>query len=110
MNNDVKKLKDIYELNDSEKEKTRYGIQFYVLNRFVHVLYHDLLCMRMKENDNHDDDQLLFPKLQKFYKFLYNFAIYCHCYVHFGARNGERRKKETEGFSINAFVCCPFFF
>ena len=92
-NSDVKKLKDIYKLNDKHPfvpERGVYGIQFYVLNRFFYVVYHDLLCMNMKLSDN----ELLFPLLKNFYSFLYNFSVYCHCYVHY--RYIDHRK-EYEG-------------
>ena len=102
-NNDIKKLKDIYKLNDEMDEsdgKGYYGVSFYVLNRLSYVLYHDLLCIDMKK-----DNELLFPKLQKFYAFLYHFGVYCHCYIHFRVRDPKEtpkkeysiKKKQYEG-------------
>ena len=73
-NNDLKKLKDIYTLNSKYDE---YGIQFFVLNRVTYYIYHDLLCISMN-----NDSQLLFPSLSTFYKFMYNFSVYCHCHTH----------------------------
>ena len=83
-NNDIDHLKNIYGLNDNYG-RGYYGISFYILNRLSYVIFHDLLCIDMKKNDDNLNDLLLFPSLIKFYKFLYNFAIYCHCYPHFGA-------------------------
>ena len=79
-NNDIKKLKNIYKLNANADSKWDYGISFYVLNRLSYVIYHDLLCLNMNKNIN----EFLFPSLITFYKFLYNFAVYCHCYIHYG--------------------------
>ena len=99
-NNNIKKLKKMYKLNDEgKKSQGCYGISFYVLNRFVYVLYHDLLCMKTKSRNN----QFLFPKLKKFYKFLYNFGVYCHCHTHCGV---DGRKQE----GIVLFITCFLFF
>ena len=97
-NNNITKLKSIYTLND-EANRGHYGISFYVLNRLTYVLYHDLLCMNMKRNN-----ELLFPSLIKFYKFLYNFAVYCHCHTHIGVVEGDtKQKKEYELFYMKEY-------
>ena len=99
-NNDIKKLKDAYTLNH---KKELYGILFFVLNRFTYYIYCDLLCI-----SSNNDCQLLFPKLKNFAKFLYNFAVYCHCYTNSGVYDARRAEdaqklKEYEG------LCCITF-
>ena len=76
-NNDIEKLKKIYE-NNTNYYLCDYGIQFYVLNRLTYYVYHDLLLLFDISNKN--DNLLLFPKLKKLFAFLYDFAIYFHCY------------------------------
>ena len=88
-NNNIKKLKDIYKVNNWEE----YGISFYIINRLSYVIYHDLLCINIQKNDN----QLLFPLLKKFFKFIYNCSIYCHCHPHCGVDRDEKKLKEYEG-------------
>ena len=41
-------------------------------------MYHDLMWI-----DNKNENDLLFPKLQTFFKVFYNLAIYLHCYPHY---------------------------
>ena len=56
-----------------------------------------------------NNNDLLFPFLTKFYKFLYNFSIYCHCYTHNGVsnhnngRDDTKRKKEWELFYMKEY-------
>ena len=50
---DIKFMIVIYELND-----------IHVINRLLYAMYHDLLCVDMK-----NDKDLLFPSLMKFFKF-----------------------------------------
>ena len=83
-NNNISKLKKIYSNNTADCD---YGIQFYVLNRLTYYVYHDLLLSSIP---NKNDNLLLFPKLKKFFAFLWNFAIYCHCYVHEGAAANDK--------------------
>ena len=49
-NNNIKKLTDIYKLNNFRK-KWEYGIAFFLLNRFTYYIYYDLLCI---SNNKHD--------------------------------------------------------
>ena len=48
--------------------------------------------LKYKENKNKqlkNDQLLLFPKLQVFFKFLFNFSIYCHCYPRDNHKNAQ---------------------
>ena len=91
--NNISKLRDIYDKNNNDKQGKQvdfcYGIQFYVLNRLTYYVYHDLVRISMKKNDS----LLLFPTLKKLFSFFYNFAVYCHCYLHF-LKNNEGNKSE----------------
>ena len=51
------------------------GIVFYIINRLSYAIFHDIMVMRRIIND-----RLLFPTLDKLFKYFYNFSIYCHLY------------------------------
>ena len=51
------------------------GFSNMIGNRLCYGVYHDL-CMYSLNLEN----EMMFPKLIKFYKFMFNFSIYLHCY------------------------------
>ena len=101
-NKDLKECKKIYGLNclrkdndkhdakieeENKKHEFEYGIEFYVLNRLSFVIYHDLMCYQLNNNDNNNNNnnrngknKMFFPLLVNFYKFFWNFCVYIHCY------------------------------
>ena len=84
----IKDIKNIskYEINirkDENDARFEYdcGISFILLNRIVFIIFNDLSKLFYdNNNNNNNDNKLLYPNLEKFYKFLYNFGIYMHCY------------------------------
>ena len=75
-------------LNSTQKFYLDYdcGLSFVIVNRLAYAVYHDLCLMEKKENQEQEQKQkkkkMMFPKLEKLYKFLYNFSLYFHCYPH----------------------------
>ena len=66
--NDYKKL-------ISGDDKYDSGISNIIVNRLCYVIFNDLSMYSLNLSN-----EIKFPKLIKFYKFLFNFSIYLHCY------------------------------
>ena len=62
------------------------GITFYIMNRMLFAMFHDLMCYK---HSNGDNGSPLFPQLKEFFMFMYNFCVYIHCYPTDGVRDNE---------------------
>ena len=68
-----------YQLNLSGKYNDinfDYGISNIIVNKFSFAVFHDISHIILLNNNNIKG--LLFPKLNKFFKFLFNFCIFSH--------------------------------
>ena len=64
------------------KEKNNFGesgILGFIVNELSYVIFHDLTMNSLNENKD-NSEQLLFPKLLKMSKFIYNLSCYLYCY------------------------------
>ena len=83
---ETKEFKSIYEIvakdcrKKNDKRDYRYGISCFIINRLSHLLFVELIKY---ERNNKNEKELKFPSLIKFYKFIYNIAIYFHCYSYY---------------------------
>ena len=55
------------------------GISNIIVNKLAYAVFHDVSMIVFKK----DEKLKLFPKLDKFFKFLFNFCIYSHVYPHY---------------------------
>ena len=75
--NNVRNMIDIYKDNVKQLRShfgsnTQYGIMHFVIARLSYVVFHDLMAYHNNEQN------LYFPKLQKFFQFCYNYSVFIH--------------------------------
>ena len=71
----VKQVKTKKNKKTDSDIKRRHGIGALISTRLSFAAFHDLSIIGKNEQ------VLLFPKLTKLFKFLYNFSVYCWCYA-----------------------------
>ena len=82
----LKNISDINSYNNikviNQYEAT--GIVGFIVNEMAYVIFHDLTMNFLNNNNNNNNNNntndLLFPKLLKMSKFIYNFSCYNYCY------------------------------
>ena len=96
---DLVKMKTSGHISDYKKsisKDNRYdtGLSNIISNRLCYVIFHDLSMDSLNLSN-----EMMFPKLIKFYKFIFNFSIYLHCYPF------EKHPVEQEYYLLQYFNC-----
>ena len=95
---DISNNNNLKELNNTYKWQSYtvnyFGIVYFVIDKLVCGVFNDLVALEHNNNNNNNNNSdnndtsknantnrvsLMFPKLETFFKFLYNFSVYCHC-------------------------------
>ena len=95
-----------YKVNENAKNRD-FGFGNLIVNRMSFIIFHDLSVSSIintitgENNVELNKESMFYPSLEKLFKLLYNFGVYCHCYPLVYVKDKEA---ETEFYYVSQYL------